>query len=1001
MKKKRFISKWASDIHLNWDAVRSYIGDVEAVDKISAESLDVDSVAVNNPINTESLNEVKPAPIEKIRTDWETSSRHESADNSNEQDTVSLQEVKKESLLDIVENLKSCSVARIGTGLYPIARIRCNMEGRAETFWFTKDLVNMYNFKELENFGRFVPQYSYLAIKMQKNDVGTPLEYDVLDNHNRTHTHQLSIENRSDLQNQTIVIAGDSLTYQYRNLQEFLDALHQNQEDIIDVVNRIEELRALVEELKNDKSTAHQRTQFTKTINELLEKYRILTQQQEDLKNISIYIRKQGEMRYSHIVDPIQTAIMSKHLFDGKTIIIQGGPGTGKTTTMIHRLSYLTNTFAIKEDEKNKFGKYKLTPLQRKQLFEAIKNHRDWIFFSPSKMLKEYLTDAMKKEELSHISEKVWCWKDYCRMILRDYYHLLDEKESSSPFTIFPSDETLFYQDYDIVNVFKNFFLDYLRKIKEELPPLNMDGKVYEWTSIAQSVKNRFDDVDHYDFARFISLFNSLESVYGNDCKRLLRNRNNDLSELAEKICEMLDENHEAMSEIKNIFDMNSKGLTEQDSVDDEIGDDDNNESSTLKETIQKLLNPLFGNKSKEHELSSEIQKWLKSYCYSKVNGAKGLTEVQEIIADILLPVIGDQFDNEINKLGELMIFEQYAQYTRGVRSIMLNGIPAKYKKFRAYLNKTKFEGCNLKLLRDIIQSNQGKALHMQEQSLLLGFINTLVKSIKASSNSKIRHDFIDAYEEVSRPIIGIDEATDFSVCEIYAMQSLLSREFSSLTLCGDIMQRMTSYGIKSWDELNGVLTNLDPYEIKTSYRQSKKLLDVARQLCADELKEVPKYKAYMTSNKVPDPLVYVDGNELSKIEWISKRISEVYRAYGENLPSIAIFVTDKGYIPRFIEFLQETEFFAEKGIQVLDGTNSGKVAESHIRVYPIDIVKGMEFDVVFFHNVDKTDAEMDMLKRYIYVGLSRAAFFLGVTMEEENVEISRYFVKNKDWFKI
>ena len=156
-----------------------------------------------------------------------------------------------------------------------------------------------------------------------------------------------------------------------------------------------------------------------------------------------------------------------------------------------------------------------------------------------------------------------------------------------------------------------------------------------------------------------------------------------------------------------------------------------------------------------------------------------------------------------------------------------------------------------------------------------------------------------------------------------------------------------------------------------------------------------------MTSNKVPAPLVYVEGNEHSKIEWISKRISEVYRAYGDNLPSIAIFVTDKGYIPRFINFLQNTEFFKEKKIKVLDGTNARKTAESHICVYPIDVVKGMEFDVVFFHNIDKTDAEMDIVKRYIYVGLSRAAFFLGVTMEEENEEISRYFVKNKDWFKI
>jgi DNA helicase IV len=63
--------------------------------------------------------------------------------------------------------------------------------------------------------------------------------------------------------------------------------------------------------------------------------------------------------------------------------------------------------------------------------------------------------------------------------------------------------------------------------------------------------------------------------------------------------------------------------------------------------------------------------------------------------------------------------------------------------------------------------------------------------------------------------------------------------------------------------------------------------------------------------------------------------------------------------------------------------------------------VKGMEFDVVFFHNIDKSNAKMELVKRYIYVGVSRAAFFLGITMNEENLEISRYFEKKKDWFKI
>ena len=109
------------------------------------------------------------------------------------------------------------------------------------------------------------------------------------------------------------------------------------------------------------------------------------------------------------------------------------------------------------------------------------------------------------------------------------------------------------------------------------------------------------------------------------------------------------------------------------------------------------------------------------------------------------------------------------------------------------------------------------------------------------------------------------------------------------------MMQRMTSYGIKSWDELNGVVANPTVVEMKTSYRQSQKLLEVARQLYMDTLGETPNYKAFMKSNKVPTPLVYVDDNEHVKIEWISKRISEVFRAYGEQLPSIAIFVTDKG----------------------------------------------------------------------------------------------------------
>lgn len=884
----------------------------------------------------------------------------------------------KEKLFDIVKTIDSYAKARKEKGISSVARVHCLFNGDEKTFWFTNNYVNLYGSEELRKFGTFVPKNSAVAIKMQTAEVGATFEYNHLNYIRRMTTNYVTLENRTNFQNQTITIAGDKLVYQYRNIQDFLKALQQNQEDIQEIETKILELQQRIEELKEQKDTSIQRGQITRSINELSKEYRILTQQQEDLKNITIYIRKQGEMRYSLIVDTIQTRIKSQNLYDGKTIIIDGGPGTGKSTTMIHRLAYLTDIYAIDEDEEKKIFNYKLNSLQRKQLREAIAANRDWMFFSPSKMLKDYLAEAMKKEGLANASQKVWNWKDYCQIILQENYRLLGTNSSRAPFRICYLTDTLFYQNSDIINEFTKFYLQELRDIKLQLPKLNSEGKVYVWTAIAKNIEKRFEDCETFDIAHFISLFNALESIYGAECKSLLRDKNILISELAVEICNLLDKNKEVKTDLEELFDL----TFDENEESTEDGEDEGNEIAD--------------------KLSLEIKKWLKSFCYNRVNIEHRLSEEQQLINELLLPILGSEYDEKIQKIGELIEFEQFAKYTKGVSTIMLNGMSSRYKKFRTYLIKTRFEGCNLKLLRDIIQRKQGKELHHQEQSLLLGFINTLVKRIKTATTAKIKHDFIEAYDEVVRPIIGIDEATDFSVCDIYAMQSLLTRDFYSLTLCGDMMQRLTDYGLKSWDELNGVVPSPTVVEMKTSYRQSKKLLEVARQLYQDTLNKTPNYKAFMKSNKVPAPLVYSSEDEFSKVEWISKRISEVYRAYGEQLPSIAIFVNDKGYIPKFAENLQNQDFFAKNKIKVLDGTiESNKTMENHINVYPIDVVKGMEFDVVFFHNIDNSSVNIESLKRYIYVGVSRAAFFLGITLSEQKHEICKYFEKNKDWFNI
>ena len=61
--------------------------------------------------------------------------------------------------------------------------------------------------------------------------------------------------------------------------------------------------------------------------------------------------------------------------------------------------------------------------------------------------------------------------------------------------------------------------------------------------------------------------------------------------------------------------------------------------------------------------------------------------------------------------------------------------------------------------------------------------------------------------------------------------------------------------------------------------------------------------------------------------------------------------------------------------------------AQDMLRIFPLDKVKGMEFEVVFFHNIDRVKASK-LISRYLYVGLSRATFFMGVTATSTDIDI-------------
>ena len=893
----------------------------------------------------------------------------------------------KETVYDVASAINDAQPKYKREHIPVVARVHGNFDGSERTYWFImKPLsVPMYKLPELQNLGVLVPRNSFVATRILNNEVGADINYQLKNNIKRLVDHHIKTTSKADLQNRRIAILGDTQKYSYSDIDVFLRALRQNQVEIERKEKQIAEQKRQYEELLKQENTAHERSIITKGIKKIEEERRILTMQQDEMSQLTRYIRQQGKLRFNPILDPVQNRIKTQNLFNGVSIVIDGGPGTGKTTTMIQRLKYLTDWDAIEEDVQNETNLYQLTPAQRTHLNDAIKEQRDWMFFSPSKLLKEYLADAMNREGLTNTNAKVWSWNDYLNKIVRENYLLIDPSNENAPFKATRSKEVLFYQCTGIIDSFSEYFLDSFKQIKNRFPKIDGSEKQYLWMTIAINIQKRFEEAGNYSIQQFIQLFNSLEQIYSSDCRELLAENRNVVRQISDEIYLLGKENestYEALATLANVQ------VAEQ--TDDADDDQDVTE----------------GNYVNEDEFDSKIirmiRAWFKRMCYSKKNVDVRLTARQERLSELLMPILTEEHKEKIDRVGELALFEQYAKYTGGIRSNLFGNFVAKYKRFRRQALANKDSRWNLTELDALLKRREGKELYPQEQALLIGFINNLAKMALRISGNKVNHPYVLAYQELTRPIIGVDEATDFCECDIYAMQSLLYNDYSSFTLCGDLMQRLTRQGITSWESIEPFMDNMKLMEMRTSYRQSTSLLNVAQSLYTDTIGEAPNYKAYMKSTKVPEPLTFVSSDEAAKIDWIEKRINEVYIAYGKKLPSIAIFLNRKEDVPAFVERLRDTDFIYDAGIEIVDGSEGNVLASSNqIRVYPIDVVKGMEFDVVFFHNIDNAIVDEDLIKRYIYVGVSRAAFFLGVTLCSENKELTKYFKSGINWSKV
>lgn len=778
----------------------------------------------------------------------------------------------------------------------------------------------------------------------------------------------------------------DEKLYRFQKLSELISLFQKHEEEMR---KKKEEIERIERELAEQKAR-EERERLEEERKKRQEEIDRIEQQKRDtqdqIKMLQSFMRKNIALRSQHLLDEYQEDAKRSHIFDGVPIVIEGGPGTGKTTTMIQRLKFLLSDISLKEYEAP------LSDAQREYLTSPSEVNNRWLFFSPTDLLLRYLQANMREEGLQANDTNTRTIQKFRAKIMRDYQLFNPSKEG--PFKDFKphkSEELLISDASKVIRDFEQFIIATWAKTFANRAAMDTAG--YEWRIAAESIKRQCErGVSIKDIEALMRLFNSLQDNEKANVKEWKDKLHNILNHTAMSLQQRIMKDEKLVEVIKELFDRWRKERTAVEEMDDEDAtvenEDDEEENSFSKQEF-------------ESQLFSQLKKLIRQLGLRNIDSKIKISKRNRELLSIVEPCIEDK--TGIVDVGKIAWFvRNFASLCRGTESNLLGAIPKLYKAFR----KTQLEGCTYKtaLLKSIIEKDSNKHLHPDEQNLLIGFINEMLYSIFKKSCVRfdgMKHKYVQAYKMSVRPVIGIDEATDYGLLDYYFMVSFRHYEFSSITLCGDLMQGLNSHGIRDWKDLKSFLPKMEVKTLNISYRQLPTLLNLARELYREDRGAYPSYYSDKTQDeKEPKPLLLISDDEDEKIRWISERILNIMDCYNE-LPSIAIFVGDNVDIHDFIEKITDMDIL--NGIEVVDCSGDKQLQnKEQVRVFRLSEIKGMEFEATFFYDIDDAINNKDesLMRRYLYVGISRATSHLAATMREDaDYGIISYFeTEENNW---
>ena len=669
-------------------------------------------------------------------------------------------------------------------------------------------------------------------------------------------------------------------------------------------------------------------------------------------------ITKMG-LRDQPILDKYQDEIFRLPL--DQRLLILGPPGTGKTTTLIRRLGQkidITAPDSLSDGERQ--------TIERASRGGTSAHAESWLMFTPTELLKQYLKEAFAREGVPASDKRLKTWIDYRRELGRNVLGILRLPGAGGLFTLKEHALTLHVNALDRPTEWFDAFNAWQRQAFVQEMQIGVHALVTAAVPEAAKIGKTIAAVlAEQDSSSIASILIELQAESANlqglvtDLKASSDQRIDDALNLA------LNKNSRFLEDLGQFIDQLqvSANVDVEDDADTDIDEED--DAPALKTGRGPAISA-FRSALRSHAKSAATKR-------AVPKGSKNGHIIEWLGENSL------KAEHRASVGTQLVLLSAARRFVAPVKRY-LDGIPRRYRAFR----KTE------QVAASWYRSEPFAATDIHPLELDVVILTCLRASGDFLRNATIARRVQDTYWNALETVQGlfknqilVDEATDFSPIQLACMAALANPQLRSFFACGDFNQRLTIWGSQSVDDLKWFFPEIEVRRVSVSYRQSRQLNDLARAIIREfggDAQDASLPPHVNNDGEQPALLELADSDETQA--WLAEQIRYI-ASYLKQLPSTAIFVNSEAEIQPLADAL--SELLEDDNIQVV-ACPKGQVMgnDNDVRVFDIQHIKGLEFEAVFFVGIDTlAKRHPDLFAKYLYVGTTRAATYLGITCAE------------------